>query len=67
LCVSVCVPEEKIEGHGRYFKKFIYIYIYKWVCVVRKQKKKKQICFFKENEAFGQERKNKFKLGNFSI
>jgi hypothetical protein len=27
--------------------------------------KKKKTCFFKEKEAFGQERKNKFKQGKF--
>jgi hypothetical protein len=31
----------------------------------KKTKKKEQTCFLKEKEAFGQERKNKFKQGKF--
>jgi hypothetical protein len=40
----VCRGKEKIEGCGRYLKKrVIYIYECKWVCAIRKQKKK--TCF----------------------
>jgi len=56
------VREEKIEGHGRYLRIYIYIYECKWVCAVRE---KKTNLLFKEKEAFGQERKNKFKQGKF--
>jgi hypothetical protein len=67
LCKCVCAGR-KIKGHGRYFLKSIYIYIYIWVQVsvcCKETKKKEQTWFFKEKEAFGQERKNKFKLGKF--
>jgi len=51
--------EETIEGRGRYLKKELYIYIYinKWVCAIRKQKIKTNLLFQREGSIRPGERK----------
>lgn len=74
MCVSVSVwGEEKIEGHGRYLKNINYIYIYiyecKWVCAVRKPKKKKKnkLAFSKWMKHSARRRKTISSKENFLI
>jgi len=70
------MAEEKIEGHGRYFKKsllyiyiYIYIYIYsdKWVCAVRKQIKKNKLAFSKRRKHSVRRGKTNSSKENFLI
>jgi len=64
------MAEEKIEGHGRYFKKnlfYIYIYSGKWVCAVRKQIKKNKLVFSKRRKHSVRRGKTNSSKENFLI
>jgi hypothetical protein len=59
MCVGGKKKLRDVEGIK---KKELYIRVQVSVCY---KETKKKTCFFKEKEAFGQERKNKFKQGKF--
>jgi len=69
MCAKVCGGKKTFRDTEGIFKKvnYIYIYISASECVLEGGKKKNKTYIIKEKEAFGQERKNKFKQGKFSI